>query len=202
MLYSGPAFSATALGDGLVELKFDLAGESVNKLSQAALRDFDAATQALAKDASVKGVIVTSGKSVFIVGADVTEFGAMFAAGEESVAKGVLEVNRMLSRFEDLAGSQGRGDQRRLPRRRTRARTRLRLPRHVDRGVGRLPRSEARHFPGLRRQRAHAARDRRGQRDRVDLHRCGQEARRGAQGRCGGRRRGARGSCATRHSPC
>jgi len=102
MLYSGPAFSATALGDGLVELKFDLAGESVNKLSQAALRDFDAATQAIAKDASVKGVIVTSGKSVFIVGADVTEFGAMFAAGEEAVAKGVLEVNQLLCRFEDL----------------------------------------------------------------------------------------------------
>ena len=102
MLYSGPAFSATALGDGLVELKFDLAGESVNKLSQAALRDFDAATQAIAQDASVKGVIVTSGKSVFIVGADVTEFGAMFAAGEEAVAKGVLEVNKLLCRFEDL----------------------------------------------------------------------------------------------------
>ena len=102
MLYSGPAFSVTALGDGIVELKFDLAGESVNKLSQAALRDLDAATQAIAKDASVKGVVVTSGKSVFIVGADVTEFGAMFAAGEAAVANGVLEVNRMLSRFEDL----------------------------------------------------------------------------------------------------
>ncbi|RPI14067.1 MAG: fatty acid oxidation complex subunit alpha FadB [Lysobacterales bacterium] len=102
MLYSGPAFSATAVGDGIVELKFDLTGDSVNKLNQAALRDFDAATQAIAKDSSVKGVIVTSGKPVFIVGADVTEFGGMFAAGEEGVAKGVLEVNRMLSRFEDL----------------------------------------------------------------------------------------------------
>ena len=39
MLYSGPAFSAAALGDGIVELKFDLAGESVNKLNQVALRD-------------------------------------------------------------------------------------------------------------------------------------------------------------------
>jgi 3-hydroxyacyl-CoA dehydrogenase/enoyl-CoA hydratase/3-hydroxybutyryl-CoA epimerase/enoyl-CoA isomerase len=102
MLYSGPAFSATALGDGIVELKFDLSGESVNKLNQVALRDFDAATQAIAKDPGVKGVVVTSAKAVFIVGADVTEFGAMFAAGEESVAKGVLEVNRMLCRFEDL----------------------------------------------------------------------------------------------------
>ena len=51
MLYSGPAFSATALGDGIVEVKFDLAGESVNKLNQVALRDFAAATQAIAKDA-------------------------------------------------------------------------------------------------------------------------------------------------------
>jgi 3-hydroxyacyl-CoA dehydrogenase/enoyl-CoA hydratase/3-hydroxybutyryl-CoA epimerase/enoyl-CoA isomerase len=102
MLYSGPAFSASALGDGIVELKFDLTGESVNKLNQVALKDFDAATQAIAKDPSVKGVIVTSGKSVFIVGADVTEFGGMFAAGEEAVAKNVLEVNRMLCRFEDL----------------------------------------------------------------------------------------------------
>ena len=102
MLYTGPAFSAAALGDGIVELKFDLAGESVNKLNQVALRDFAAATQAIAKDGSVKGVVVTSGKPVFIVGADITEFGAMFAAGEAAIAKSVLEVNRMLSAFEDL----------------------------------------------------------------------------------------------------
>ena len=102
MLYTGPAFSAAALGDGIVELKFDLTGESVNKLSAAVLRDFDAATKAIAKAPGVKGVIVTSGKAVFIVGADVTEFIGMFAAGEEAVAKNVLEVNRMLSRFEDL----------------------------------------------------------------------------------------------------
>jgi 3-hydroxyacyl-CoA dehydrogenase / enoyl-CoA hydratase / 3-hydroxybutyryl-CoA epimerase / enoyl-CoA isomerase len=102
MLHKGPAFSAEALGDGIVELKFDLAGESVNKLNQVALRDFAAATQAIAKDGSVKGVVVTSGKAVFIVGADITEFGAMFAAGEEGIARSVLEVNRMLSAFEDL----------------------------------------------------------------------------------------------------
>jgi 3-hydroxyacyl-CoA dehydrogenase/enoyl-CoA hydratase/3-hydroxybutyryl-CoA epimerase/enoyl-CoA isomerase len=102
MLYTGPAFSVAALGDGIVELKFDLAGESVNKLNQAALRDFAAATQAIAKDGGVKGVVLTSGKPVFIVGADITEFGAMFATGEEAIAKSVLEVNRMLSAFEDL----------------------------------------------------------------------------------------------------
>jgi 3-hydroxyacyl-CoA dehydrogenase/enoyl-CoA hydratase/3-hydroxybutyryl-CoA epimerase/enoyl-CoA isomerase len=102
MIYSGSAISVTAAGDGIVELRIDLAGESINKLDQATLREFDAATQAIAKAEGVEGVIVTSGKGVFIVGADITEFGGMFAQGEESVAAGVLEVNRMLNRFEDL----------------------------------------------------------------------------------------------------
>ena len=164
MLYTGPAFSAAALGDGIVELKFDLAGDSVNKLNAAALRDFDAATQAIARDSSVKGVIVTSGKHVFIVGADVTEFTGMFAAGEEAVAKGVLEVNRMLSRFEDLPVPTvaaingiclGGGLEMALA-----CDYRVMSTAAVDG----LPRSEARHLPGLRRHRAHAAPDRRGQR--------------------------------------
>jgi len=102
MIYSGSAISVASVGDGIAELKFDLAGESVNKLSQATLAEFDAATAELAKEDGLRGVIVTSGKSVFIVGADITEFGAMFAAGEASVAAGVLEVNRMFCRFEDL----------------------------------------------------------------------------------------------------
>ena len=102
MIYSGSAISVAAVGDGIAELKLDLSGEKVNKLNQATLQEFDAATQAIAKDGSVKGVIVTSGKAVFIVGADITEFGGMFARGEESIAQNVLEVDRMFSRFEDL----------------------------------------------------------------------------------------------------
>ena len=84
MLHSGPAFSVTALDDGIVEVKFDLAGESVNKINALALQDFAAATQAIATDASVKGVILTSGKGVFIVGADITEFGALVRGGPDA----------------------------------------------------------------------------------------------------------------------
>jgi 3-hydroxyacyl-CoA dehydrogenase/enoyl-CoA hydratase/3-hydroxybutyryl-CoA epimerase/enoyl-CoA isomerase len=102
MIYSGSAISVAAVGDGIAELKLDLTGESINKLDKATLREFDAATQAIAGDGSVKGVIVTSGKGVFIVGADITEFGGMFAQGEEAIVRSVLEVNRMFCRFEDL----------------------------------------------------------------------------------------------------
>jgi len=102
MLYSGPAFSAAALGDGIVELKFDLAGDSVNKMNATALRDFDAATQAIARAPDVKGVILTSGKPVFIVGADITEFTGMFAAGEQGVVDFCLAGHKLFAAFEDL----------------------------------------------------------------------------------------------------
>jgi 3-hydroxyacyl-CoA dehydrogenase/enoyl-CoA hydratase/3-hydroxybutyryl-CoA epimerase/enoyl-CoA isomerase len=103
MLYSGPAFSATALDDGIVELKFDLAGESVNKLNRVAMADLAAATDALAKDASVKAVMLTSGKPVFIVGADITEFGGIFGAGEDAVVELSMGAHKLFSAFEDLA---------------------------------------------------------------------------------------------------
>ncbi len=102
MLYSGPAFSAEVLGDGIVELKFDLADESVNKLNRVALDDLAAATDAIAKDDSVKGVVLTSGKPVFIVGADITEFGGIFGAGEQSVVDLSMRAHKLFSAFEDL----------------------------------------------------------------------------------------------------
>jgi 3-hydroxyacyl-CoA dehydrogenase/enoyl-CoA hydratase/3-hydroxybutyryl-CoA epimerase/enoyl-CoA isomerase len=102
MLHSGPAFSVTALDDGIVEVKFDLAGESVNKINALALEDFSAATKAIAGNASVKGAILTSGKNVFVVGADITEFGGWFAGGPDAVAGHLQNVNKIVSAFEDL----------------------------------------------------------------------------------------------------
>lgn len=52
--------------------------------------------------ASVKGVIVTSGKDVFIVGADITEFMDNFQLPDEELMAGNLEANNILSDFEDL----------------------------------------------------------------------------------------------------
>ena len=192
MLYTGPAFSAAALGDGIVELKFDLAGESVNKLNQAALRDFARRPRRSRRTRSVKGVIVTSGKPVFIVGADITEFG-----GDVRGRRGGHREGR--ARREPHAVPRSRTCRSRPSSRSTASASAAasnsrspRLPRDVHCRLGRLPRSEARHLPGLRRLRAHAARHRHRQRGRVDLLRRRQEARRGAQGRRRGRRGRAR----------
>src|SRR5690554_7748942 len=102
MIYAGKAFTVSALEDGIVELKFDLQGESVNKFNRLALTELREAVQAIAADSSVRGVILTSGKDVFIVGADITEFTEMFALADEQLVEGVMEVNRTFSAFEDL----------------------------------------------------------------------------------------------------
>jgi 3-hydroxyacyl-CoA dehydrogenase/enoyl-CoA hydratase/3-hydroxybutyryl-CoA epimerase/enoyl-CoA isomerase len=47
-------------------------------------------------------VLVTSAKDVFIVGADITEFGRKFRCTAEEVARDVLQANQVFVAFEDL----------------------------------------------------------------------------------------------------
>lgn len=103
MIYEGKAITVKALESGIVELNFDLKGESVNKFNRLTLSELREAMEALKADASVKGVVVTSGKDVFIVGADITEFVDNFKLPEAELTAGNLEVNRIFSDFEDLA---------------------------------------------------------------------------------------------------
>ena len=102
MIYEGKAITVKALESGIVELNFDLKGESVNKFNRLTLNEFRQAVDAVKADASVKGVIVTSGKDSFIVGADITEFVDNFKLPEAELVAGNLEANRIFSDFEDL----------------------------------------------------------------------------------------------------
>ena len=103
MMYSGKAISVRATDDGIAELCFDLQDESVNKFNALTLDELKKATAAIAGDTSVKGVIVTSGKPVFIVGADIMEFGALFGATEDEIADKILGINQeVFNAFEDL----------------------------------------------------------------------------------------------------
>ena len=102
MIYAGKAITVKALESGIVELQFDLKGESVNKFNRLTLNELREAIEALKADASVKGVLVTSGKEVFIVGADITEFVENFKLPDAELVAGNLEANRIFSDFEDL----------------------------------------------------------------------------------------------------
>ena len=103
MIYSGKAITVQATGDGIAELCFDLQDESVNKFNALTVGELKDATAAIAADKTLKGVIVTSSKPVFIVGADITEFGALFGAGEDAITDRILTINLdVFNAFEDL----------------------------------------------------------------------------------------------------
>lgn len=103
MIYSGKAITVQTIDDGIAELCFDLQDESVNKFNALTVNELQEATAAIAADTSLNGVIVTSGKAVFIVGADITEFGTQFGSSEEEVADKILRINLdVFNAFEDL----------------------------------------------------------------------------------------------------
>jgi len=101
MLYSGKSFTLTRDGD-VLELKFDSQAEKVNVFHKAALIEFGEALDTIEKESDVAGLVMTSGKSVFVAGADITEFLDYFE-GPDSELRGMLDnVNGMFNRFEDL----------------------------------------------------------------------------------------------------
>lgn len=102
MIYEGNAVTVKELTDGIVELNFDLQGESVNKFNRVTLDDLSAAVESVNGNSSIKGMIVTSSKDVFIVGADITEFTDLFQLPEDELAGWALKANEVFSTVEDL----------------------------------------------------------------------------------------------------
>lgn len=100
MIYRSNQLTITRLKGDIAELNFDLQGESVNKFDQATVTSLTAGLDALEAESGIKGLLVTSGKGVFIVGADVSEFVALFGATKEEI-KPVIGVNN--ANFNRLA---------------------------------------------------------------------------------------------------
>lgn len=101
-MYQGNSIQVTKLDGGIAELKFDRASDAINKFDAGTIKELNEATAAIAADGGVTGLLVTSGKDVFIVGADITEFGAAFQQPEEEIAKWAFEANKVFMALEDL----------------------------------------------------------------------------------------------------
>ncbi|MEQ8802792.1 fatty acid oxidation complex subunit alpha FadB [Haliea sp.] len=102
MIYQSDALTVTRLEGDIAELHFDLKGESVNKFDQATVSSLSAALDALEAESNLKGLLVTSGKPVFIVGADITEFTGIFGAGPEEIKGFTAANNANLNRLQAL----------------------------------------------------------------------------------------------------
>ncbi|MBL4821095.1 MAG: fatty acid oxidation complex subunit alpha FadB [Gammaproteobacteria bacterium] len=101
MIFTGTAITVTRLPSGIANLVFDLQGSSVNKLTQHTLMELKEAITAVGS-ADVTGLIFSSAKAGFIVGADITEFTAMFKAPEQEILDWLKEANALFNQIEDL----------------------------------------------------------------------------------------------------
>ena len=102
MSFEGRAVKVLPLEDGLVELRFDLPGESVNKFDTPTVAELKTAVAELRATKDLRGVLVTSGKDVFCVGADITEFRSHFGKSEDELAAWLLGTDAVFSAIEDL----------------------------------------------------------------------------------------------------
>jgi len=103
MEYKGQAIQCRKLAKNIVELIFDAQGESVNKFDQNALEELREVIQQLAADNSVSGLLVTSAKDVFIVGADITEFIKGFQVPLDELVNWVKDAQKIFLDLENLA---------------------------------------------------------------------------------------------------
>ncbi|WP_407331818.1 fatty acid oxidation complex subunit alpha FadB [Enterovibrio sp. 27052020O] len=101
MIYQGDTLSVRYLEDGIAELNLDAPG-SVNKFDRATLKSLAQALSALESKTDIQALLLTSAKSAFVVGADITEFLDMFSSPDEDLAQWIADANSVFSRIEDL----------------------------------------------------------------------------------------------------
>ena len=103
MIYQGKAIKVD-VNDGIALLTFDLQGESVNKFNDLTLNELKEAATILSENKDIRGLIINSAKSTFIVGADITEFGELFESNsEQQLAAHLYQLNcDVFNLIEDL----------------------------------------------------------------------------------------------------
>jgi len=101
MIYQGKSLSAKLLADGIVEFSFNAQG-SVNKFDKATFDEYKEVIVAINNCSDAKGVLVTSAKSTYIVGADITEFLETFKQPEAALVPWVKNASDVFDAFEDI----------------------------------------------------------------------------------------------------
>ena len=101
-MFEGNTLSLTTLDNDYAEIKFDSQSGSVNKFNAETLAELRQAMDMLKQQQGIKGLLLSSGKSVFVVGADITEFKGMFSASKEQFVEAAYVVNELFSEIEDL----------------------------------------------------------------------------------------------------
>ena len=79
--------------DWIAWLRFDLAGEKVNKFTSSVMTELDGRLAELAANTAIRAVVIWSGKpDSFIVGADIAELSAIAGRDDASPQKAARSI--------------------------------------------------------------------------------------------------------------
>ena len=101
-IYDGQALQVRLQENGLADLCFAHQKHAVNKFDKETINDLEAALSVIRDHSDIQGLKVTSAKKTFVVGADITEFGEMFAQSEADLIKTLGRINSIFNQLEDL----------------------------------------------------------------------------------------------------
>jgi len=102
MIFEGNSLVVKRLDNDIAELNFDRQDLSINKLDYATLKELKEAVNLLKEDDSIKGLLLSSEKKDFIVGADITEFSGWFSMPDEEFFSRLLDVHKTFASIEDF----------------------------------------------------------------------------------------------------
>jgi 3-hydroxyacyl-CoA dehydrogenase/enoyl-CoA hydratase/3-hydroxybutyryl-CoA epimerase/enoyl-CoA isomerase len=101
-MFHGQSIRVELHRSGIAELCFDRQNESINKFDARTVAELKSATDAIRGTPGVRGLLVTSAKEVFIVGADIFEFTTMFAQPVDQIEAHIARKNAVFTAFQDL----------------------------------------------------------------------------------------------------
>lgn len=101
-LYDGPCVQLILTPQGFHEFIFDCKGESVNTFSTAMLTDLRSAFEKVQKAPNLKGLIISTAKDAFILGANIPEFTEHFKKDQDEFVRWIRSTQDLFSAIEDL----------------------------------------------------------------------------------------------------
>jgi 3-hydroxyacyl-CoA dehydrogenase/enoyl-CoA hydratase/3-hydroxybutyryl-CoA epimerase/enoyl-CoA isomerase len=102
MLFEGQTIKVDTHDGGLAELRFERGVEAVNKLDALTFGELRRALDAIAATPAIQGVLITSAKDNFIVGADIFEFTRVFKRPEKDIEAFVGANSEIITALSDL----------------------------------------------------------------------------------------------------
>ena len=103
VLFDGQSIQVYSIGDGLIDLRFNAQDGAINKFDTRTINELKQAVALVAASHGARGLLITSGKDVFIVGADITSFGKLFSQSEAGLGATNTSSNQAFTALEALS---------------------------------------------------------------------------------------------------